>query len=334
MVESVSYLGNQALSLHDMAAPATQYIASAPTFDASSTEDEGYIDDESELLLVSPTANAVRVQPGGEDEPLPSTRTQIETYVVEEGDTVGSIARSFGLRTETLLASNGLTVRSVIGIGKELKILPVDGISYKVKSGDTIAKLAKTYGSEAEKIIEMNGLAAGAALTIGQELILPDGRAPAPPAPAPTRIATNIKNIFVPPPSAEQSGSGKYIWPTAARRITQYYGNWRAGVRHTGVDIAGPSGTAIYAADDGVVAISGWNTGGYGNMIVVNHGGGMFTRYAHGSKLLVQAGDTVKKGDTIMLMGSTGRSTGPHLHFEVMVGTPLNRRNPFDYVKL
>ena len=316
--QDVSYLGGVALTTHD--------AASAD----EGTDVEEYVDDETELELVSPMANAVRVQPQPEEDAAPPTRTRVQEYAVSEGDTLGSIARQFGLRTETLLAANGLTVRSILRIGQVLRILPVDGIIYKIRSGDTVSKIAKVYDSDVDKILDMNGLSDGSSLAAGTELVLPDGRLPAPPpAPAPKRIATDIKNIFVPPPSADR-GSGAMIWPTAARRISQYF----KGRRHTGVDIAGPIGTAIYAADDGVVAIAGWNSGGYGNMVLIDHGGGLYTRYGHASKLLVKAGDTVKKGDVIALIGSTGRSTGPHLHFEVMTGTPHNRKNPFEYVKL
>lgn len=320
--QDVSYLGGQALSPHDAAS------------NDDGLDDEVYVDDAAELDLVSPMANAVRIQPQPDEESAPPTRTRVEEYTVAEGDTLGSIARQFGLRTETLLAANGLTARSILRIGQVLRILPMDGVIYKVKKGDTVSKIAKTYDSDVAKILETNGLSDETALAAGTELVLPDGRLPAPPAPKqPQRIATNIKDIFVPPPSADRS-SGGMIWPTAARRITQYFGHWRAGARHTGVDIAGPIGTAIYAADDGVVAISGWNTGGYGNMVLIDHGGGLYTRYGHASKLLVKAGDTVKRGDVIALIGSTGRSTGPHLHFEVMTGTPHNRKNPLEYVKL
>ncbi|HTM68763.1 MAG TPA: M23 family metallopeptidase [Candidatus Binatia bacterium] len=322
--QDVSYLGSQALSSHDAATGADD-----------GTDDEAYVDDETELDLVSPMANAVRVQPQPDEEAAPATRTRVEEYTVAEGDTLGSIARQFDLRTETLLASNGLTVRSILRIGQVLKILPVDGVIYKVRNGDTISKIAKVYDSDAEKILEMNGLSSGAALAAGTELILPDGKLPPPPPPKqPSRIAKNIKNIFVPPPSPDRSGGDDMIWPTAARRITQYFGHYRGGSRHTGVDIAGPIGTAIYAADDGVVAIAGWNSGGYGNMVLIDHGGGLYTRYGHASKLLVKAGDTVKRGDVIALIGSTGHSTGPHLHFEVMTGNPHNRKNPLEYVGL
>ncbi len=321
----VSYLSNQALTAHETAADADQ----------QGTDEGDYQDDPNELMLASPLANAVRVEPQADDSSAPPTRTRVEEYTVADGDTLGSIARQFGLRTETLLAANGLSARSLIRPGQVLKILPVDGIVYKIKKGDTVSKIAKTYDSDAEKILEMNGLSEGASLAVGDEIILPDGRLPAPPPPKqPSRIASNIKDIFIPPPSPDRTGGSGMIWPTAARRISQYFGHWRRGSRHTGVDIAGPTGTAVYAANDGVVAVSGWNSGGYGNMIIIDHGGGLFTRYGHASKLLVKAGDTVKKGDVIMLIGSTGNSTGPHLHFEVMTGDPHHRVNPLEYVKL
>src|SRR5687767_7224495 len=185
--EEVSYLGNQALSSHDGASVVS-------LADEEGIDDEQYIDDEAELELVSPMANAVRVQPQPEEEETPSTRTRVEEYTVAEGDTLGSIARQFGLRTETLLVANGLTARSLIRPGQILRILPVDGVIYKIRSGDTITKIAKTYESDVDKILEMNGLSDGSSLATGTELVLPDGRLPAPPPPkAPKRIATDIK---------------------------------------------------------------------------------------------------------------------------------------------
>lgn len=314
--EDVSYLGGQAISAHEQI--------------DSGTDDGLYEDDAAELdIVTSALANAVRVQPRAETGDMPSTRTKVEEYVVQPGDNIGSIARTFGLRTETLLASNGLNARSLIRIGQVLKIIPVDGVLYKTRKGDTISKIASVYGSTVEKILEINGLSDASTLTSGMDLILPDGRLPAPPPPKPpSRIAKDFKKIFT-SPAPDRVGSGQLLWPTAVRRITQYF----RGRRHTGVDIAGPTGTPIYAADDGVVAISGWNRGGYGNMVIIDHGNGIYTRYAHNSKNLVGVGDAVKRGDNIALMGSTGRSTGPHIHFEVMSGNPHNRVNPLDYVR-
>lgn len=317
VTDDVSYLGGQALSAHDYGA--TEYDG----------RDDGAYDDSEDESIYSSVVNAVHVQPDTEGQGAPPTRTQVEEYIVQDGDTVGSIARQFGIGSTTVLAANGLSARSVIRPGQKLRILPLDGIVYVVKRGDTLAKIAKTYDSDPQKILETNGLADASDLAAGVELILPDGRAPAPPAPKPpTRIAGTIKDVFVPPAASDRVGTTKLLWPTAARRITQYYKR-----AHTGVDIAGPVGTPIYASDDGTVISSGWNRGGYGNMIIVDHGGGLFTRYAHGSKLLVGVGDAVKRGDVIMLMGSTGRSTGPHLHYEVMLGSTGRRTNPLDYVR-
>jgi murein DD-endopeptidase MepM/ murein hydrolase activator NlpD len=254
-------------------------------------------------------------------------RTEVEDYTVEEGDSVGAIARKFNLTTLTILNVNGLTARSIIRPGDKLRIPPVDGVLYKVKSGDTLGGIANYLSSDVNSIAKANGLSDLSTISIGMELMVPGGKLP-PPKPvyqAPTRIATSIKKVVSP----SASGASRLLWPTAARRITQYY----KGRAHFGLDIGGPTGTRIYAADDGVVVTSGWNSSGYGYMIVIDHGGGLYTRYGHFSKLHVSSGDTVTRGDVIGLMGSTGRSTGPHLHFEVMVGGLLNRRNPLDYIQ-
>lgn len=319
--EDVSYLAGQALSAHSAAVDSESYTGSDEGFELFDDEEVGHFE--------SPIANAVRVQPEFETG-QPSTRTKVETHVVQNGETLGFIAETYGISVQTILSANGLSGSGLIRPGQSLKILPMDGLAYVVKKGDTINSIATKYRSDAQQILEENGLADGSSLKVGMELMLPGGRAPAAPAPKPpARITGSVKDLVTPAPAPDRVGTGKMLWPTAARRITQY---WR-GSRHTGVDIAGPSGTAIYAADDGVVTFSGWNKGGYGNMIVIDHGGGIYTRYAHASKNLYGVGDTVKRGDVIQLMGSTGRSTGPHLHFEVMSGSTSRRVNPLDWVR-
>jgi murein DD-endopeptidase MepM/ murein hydrolase activator NlpD len=324
-----SYLGAQAVSTQDAAAAGgtdQQYNGTesgAYADDDISGSDETYVDE-------SPMANAVRPQPEGGDQGAPPTRTKVEEHVVQDGETLGSIAQEYGLSVGTILAANKIH-GYLIHPGDKLRILPMDGIAYTVKKGDTLNKIATTYKSDADKILQANGLADASDLSVGDEIILPDGRAPAPPAPPrSSSIASNLRNIFTPKPG---SGGDRFLWPTAVHRITQLFGAWEWGMRHTGVDIAGPSGTPIYAADDGVVISAGWNRGGYGNMIIIDHGSGWFTRYGHSSKLLVKAGDVVKKGDVISLMGSTGRSTGPHLHFEIMTGDVHHRINPLNYIR-
>lgn len=259
-------------------------------------------------------------------------RSETINYTVQIGDTVSSIANHFGLSVNTILWANNLGAYSLIRPGDSLIILPYSGLLYTVKSGDTISKIARTYSIEEDQIISQNNLNASGGLKIGQNIILPGAKKL-----TVKNIASNsytgislIKDIVtknVTKAPAAKSANGKMVWPTSGYRLTQYF-SWR----HNGVDIANKVGTPIYAADAGTVEISrGGYNGGYGNTIVINHGGGIKTRYGHMSKLFVAVGDKVAKGENIGAMGSTGRSTGSHLHFEVLVnGT---RYNPLSYVK-
>lgn len=255
-------------------------------------------------------------------------RIQTVIHVVQTGETIGQIAEQYGIGVTTILWANNLNIRSYIRPGDQLKIPPTTGVIHKVKRGDTISKIAKYYKSTPEKIIKQNKLKEdGSDLVIGEDLVVPDGVMPAPVYVAPVRKYTQLSNIAAPPPSvAAPAGSG-YLWPAGVRRITQYYG-WR----HTGLDVGGPIGTGLYASKAGTVIRSqcGWN-GGYGCYIIIDHGGGVTTLYAHASKLYVSVGEYVSQGQTIATMGSTGRSTGSHLHFEVRVNGA--RQNPLRYIR-
>lgn len=257
-----------------------------------------------------------------------STRTQIVFHSVQAGDTIGGIASKYGISIATILWANNLSVYSYIRPGDQLKIPPISGILHTVKKGDTITKIAKLYRADAGKIIKFNKLKEdGSDVVIGESLIIPDGLKPQPVYSAASRVYSQLSSISAPPPSvAAPAGSG-YLWPTTVRRITQYFG-WR----HTGLDIGGPVGTAIYASKSGTITRSqcGWN-GGYGCYIIIDHGGGMQTLYGHNSRLYAKVGEQVLQGQTIALMGSTGRSTGPHVHFEVRING--RRVNPLKYVK-
>lgn len=253
--------------------------------------------------------------PGAE---LGAGRSKIIQYVIQPGDTVSNLAQKFQINIETILIENKLSLRSVLRPGGTLSILPVNGVSHKVKKGDNLKKIALLYKADLQKIIDFNHLTEDD-LPIGEALIVPEGKRISAPAAPLTQIAAGR------PSALKVSGLGM-LWPTTGRRITQYF-SWR----HTGIDIALPTGTPIYAALDGVVEASGWNSGGYGYQIILRHSNGFKTRYAHNSKLYVSVGQEVAKGDVIALIGSSGRSTGPHLHFEVIVGGV--RVNPFLYVK-
>ncbi|MCH8049485.1 M23 family metallopeptidase, partial [Patescibacteria group bacterium] len=256
-------------------------------------------------------------------------REGIELYVVEIGDTLSTIAEKFGISVNTLLWSNALSVRSVLRPGDEIQILPVSGVKHTVKSGDTLSSIAKKYDIEADEILEFNKLASADDLVIGEELIVPGGVVEAPRL---VRRSTSITRVFgspsIPTTSSDQpsvAGTGSLIWPTDLRRITQYYG-WR----HTGLDIDCGFNNTNYAADHGIVQYAGWK-GGYGYAVEINHGNGIVTRYGHHSSLYVSAGQQVSRGEAIGRCGTTGRSTGTHLHFEVIVGGRY--RNPLEYIR-
>lgn len=264
---------------------------------------------------------------------LVTKRDKTTEYKVQSGDVIGSIAGRFGVKVTTILWANGLTSRSYIRPGDTLKIPPSDGLLYTVKKGDTVGKIAKLFGVDQSTVIAFNKMQKdGADIVIGEDLFLPGASMQANTgagniAIGNSKITNTLRKIAAPLPSLDVPAGGGYIWPTGAKRVTQYFG-WR----HTGIDIAGPIGTPNYAAKGGKVIKSqcGWN-GGYGCYVILDHGGSVTSLYGHNSKLLVSVGDTVKQGDAVGLLGSTGRSTGPHIHFEVRVGG--KRVNPLQYIR-
>ncbi len=256
-----------------------------------------------------------------------SNRNAIQQYVVQSGDTVSSIAASFGVSAQTLLWSNNLSDSSLIKPGQTLYILPTSGVAHTVRSGETVEGLASKYNASVDDILEYNNLIEGSDLAAGDEIIIPGGKQPAPVVVPTTRLAS-LGSVFggssSAPSSAPSVAGGSYQWPTSCRRISQYF-----GYRHTGIDIDCEFGDPIYAAESGTVSSAGWYSG-YGLQIVISHSNGTQTRYAHLQKVFVSAGDSVSKGQGIGEMGSTGWSSGSHVHFEVI----SNGRtyNPFSYL--
>jgi LysM repeat protein len=253
-------------------------------------------------------------------------RKEIIDYIVEPGDTVSTIAQEFEISVNTILWENKLSAYSIIRPGDKLAILPMTGITYSVSKGDTLASIAKKYDAEEENIIGINKLADASQLQIGEKIIVPGGKKETYASYQPTTYS-GIAAIssLVKPANALAAGGNKMNWPTVRQKITQYF-SWR----HLALDIADKLGTPIYAADAGTVESLGWSSG-YGNQIVIDHGGGKKTRYAHLSKFYVKKGQQVSKGETIAAMGSTGWSTGSHLHFEVIING--RKYNPLNYIK-
>ncbi len=235
-------------------------------------------------------------------------RPDIMVYVVQPGDNVSKIAQKFGLRPETILFSNPELERwpDYITVGQELFILPMDGAYHEVKAGDTLQGIADRYSVDVSVIIECeyNDLEEPYELQAGQRLAVPGGTRP---------LVPRYVRATAPPPADAPQGSGNFMWPVSGY-VTQ--GFWPG---HQAIDIGAPTGTPIHASEAGYVAATGW-MGGYGNYIIINHGNGWETLYAHLSRIQVMAGQGVQRGDVIGLVGSTGRSTGPHLHFEIIRG--------------
>jgi len=249
-----------------------------------------------------------------------STRTELVYYEVQTGDNIGFIAEQFNLKQSTVLWANQLSSSSLIKPGDKLVILPTDGVYHQVTRGETISSIARKYQAESEEILDYNQLADASAIQIGEKLIIPGGKMTYS-IPTPTSLGS-IKQVFS-APSGTISTKG-FIWPSTSRRITQYY-NWR----HTGLDIGAKTGTPIISSKAGRVERAGWSTG-YGYNIIVDHGGGVQTLYAHASKLYVERGNQVQAGQTIGAVGSTGWSTGPHIHYEIRINGV--KVNPLSYL--
>lgn len=234
-------------------------------------------------------------------------REGIKEYVVEEGDTVASVAKKFGVDTDTIRWENNLT-GDKIKQGQTLKILPVAGIAHKVGKGDTVHSIAKKYDSSAQAIVDFpfNTFSNDETfeLAIGQVVIVPDGVKP-------QEAVTSPRIRQITPDAGSVVASGQFAWPTQGT-ITQNYA-WY----HPGIDVANRAAPNVLAADAGKVVYAGCLTYGYGCHVRIDHGNGFTTLYAHFQQIYVNVGQTVSRGSAIGKMGSTGKSTGTHLHFEV-----------------
>lgn len=252
-------------------------------------------------------------------------RDKVVNYHVKAGDTVSQIAKKFGVSSDTIRWQNNLSSLDDIKPGQILEILPVTGILHKVKKGETVYSIAKKYESNPQAIVDFpfNSFTNDEtfALAIGQDLIVPDGVMPQQKLWSPrTYIAKKT------PDAGAVTASGRFVWPTGGV-ITQRF-SWY----HKGLDIANRSAPGIVAADAGTVIVAGWpDHSGYGNRVMIDHHNGYVTLYAHMQKIYVQVGQNVNRGDLLGQMGSTGRSTGTHLHFEIRYHRV--HQNPLNYLK-
>ncbi len=274
---------------------------------------------------------------GAPRQPAKVAATPPQTYTIQSGDNLWSIAQRHGVTVETLAAANHLPLATTLQPGMILTIpsgtpqtaAPATGqarpaqaaratstpANHIVRSGETLWEISRTYGTSVEALMALNDLGDSDWIKPGQRLVISSrslprhrqiprfasGRAESP------QVSDDV--------SVLRQGEG-LIWPSRGV-LTSRFG-WRYRRHHNGIDLAAPRGTPIYAARDGVVDFAGWD-GGYGRVVYVSHGEGVVTVYGHASKLLVKAGEPVKKGQLIGLVGCTGACTGSHVHFEVRV---------------
>ncbi|BDG61786.1 peptidoglycan DD-metalloendopeptidase family protein [Caldinitratiruptor microaerophilus] len=228
------------------------------------------------------------------------------TYTVRTGDTLGAIARRLGVKVEALRVANGLTGDTIFP-GQVLTVPGERPTEHVVRAGDTAWDIARLYGITLEELAAVNpDLEDLGLLQVGQALRLPAGaRWQGEEAAPDVRIAPDAR----------------FVWPASGPISSPYGPRW--GRFHSGIDIAANAGDPILAARAGVVDLAGW-VGGYGNTVILRHADGSRTLYAHSSRVLVRPGDRVRQGQVIARVGSTGRSTGPHLHFELIAGRPVD----------
>lgn len=284
--------------------PLLQAVLNPNPLAARGGGDIAVVGDEALLPESGPSGTMVDIEEGHSD--------QISLYVVHSGDTLSQIAKMFGVSVNTIIWANDLT-GSTLKPDQQLVILPISGLQYVVRNGDTLKSIAAKYKADINEIVQFNNLKAGEPLSLGITIIIPDGE-------------IQIQKVYRPLTTSRPHGTGGpnldyyYAAPLTSYVKTQ-------GLHgYNGVDLGAPLGTPIMAAAAGIVIVSknyGWN-GGYGEYVVVAHGNNTQTLYSHMGGDITYPGMSVSKGQVIGYVGITGKSTGPHLHFEVR-----GARNPF-----
>jgi murein DD-endopeptidase MepM/ murein hydrolase activator NlpD len=296
--------------------------------------------------------------PGG----IKPIRDTLILYKVRDGETLDYIASKFGVTKETIATFNDdKIVNNQVSGGMELVILPISGIRVTVQPGDSVTTIANRFKVPVDNItgLPMNNITKDTKLKAGDKLVIPNGLVPAapivaapvtgstkpgtgsikdvgryiPPPPVPAVNRNPNGALSAPPPGVPVGTTGKMVWPVYGP-ITTYFGQRIWYGIHQGLDIAAPVNTPIVAADGGVVLNAGWTGDGYGIMVLIAHSNGLYTLYGHLNRTNVAVGQKVARGQLIGIEGSTGNSTGPHLHFEVRWGRVYGQTlNPLSYLK-
>jgi murein DD-endopeptidase MepM/ murein hydrolase activator NlpD len=272
-------------------------------------------------------------------------RMEVIKYLVQMGDTLFGIADKYGLKPETILWGNWEELEGnphSLVPGMELNILPVDGALHIWTTGESLTGVASFFGVEAVDILEWPGNdldptinVSAPSIEAGTMLIVPGGKRTIPTWSTPRITRANPASAQILGPGHCGSvydgpvGNGTFIWPTTAHYISGFH--YDPDI-HPAIDIGGAEGNPLFATDAGVIVYAGWNYFGYGNVVVIDHGNGWQTLYAHLSQINVVCGQAVFQGNVIGLMGTTGKSTGPHLHIELMSDI-YGKVNPMNFLQ-
>ncbi len=311
-------------------------VLSVPLFKESNSKDnkkEDQIDPNIDVNIISdnalvPATGPVEVS-GGVDIFDNSQEDQVSVYVIRKGDSISAIAKMFNVSTDTILAANDMKKGSKLVEGDVLFILPISGLEHTVAKGQTLQSIAKIYKVDVDDIIIYNDLAPDSKLAVGDKIIIPGAEMADEGGDKPASNLGTVqaidKNYYA--THSFKNIIGYFINPVPTGHKTQGL----HGPGHRGIDIGAPTGTPIYASAPGKVLIVKTGCvvgkrncgGGYGNMVIVQHSNGTKTLYGHMYKVGTHMGANVSRGEVIGYVGSTGHSTGPHIHFEV-----FNAKNP------
>ncbi|HPT83714.1 MAG TPA: peptidoglycan DD-metalloendopeptidase family protein [Limnochordia bacterium] len=263
---------------------------------------------ESALQVATPPVAA----PPKVEEKKEEERPTIFVHKVNPGETLWDIANAYGVSVDAIISANELKNPNMLAVGQELNILSVQGVLHKVATGESLWEISQRYQVPMEEITRVNNITDPARIMPNTKLIIPG--------------ATQLrpKDVLLVNGQLQRA----FDWPVTGRISSPFGPRW--GRMHNGLDIAVNTGTPVRAAADGRVTFAGWN-GGYGILVIVDHGNNVETRYAHNSRLNVKVGQSVTRGQVIAYSGNTGNSTGPHVHFEIRYrGNPVN---PQSYLK-
>lgn len=297
---SLAMRGEYVLAMNEVN-PATAELIDVTAQRFQTVQEEGF-----------PAVQTVKLEPAGNvkpEKPEPVVPT-VSVHRVAPGENLYTIASKFGIDVNTILGANELEDINRISVGQELRILSQKGVMHTIKSGENLWEVARQYKVSIDDIIGANGIEDAGRLKVGQELFVPGG--------TPTKDLNYYRSKAGP----------EFIWPVRGRISSKYGQRW--GRMHHGIDIAVVTGTRVKASASGRVSFAGYSTS-YGYLVILKHDNGYETRYAHNSKLLVKTGQRVNQGQVVALSGNTGRSTGPHLHFEIRVNN--NTRDPLKILK-